>query len=133
MIVRHFINWVRTAPASERADATRGLALAWLHYQISENDRGAAEGALLMMLDDPSALVRRALAEAFAHSQEAPAALVQALSHDQPSVALPMLEFSPLLIDADLVDLVATAGSDVQCAIAAAPAPRSEALPPRSN
>lgn len=118
MIVRHFINWVRTAPASERADAIRGLALAWLHYQISEHDRGAAEGALLMMLDDPSPIVRRALSEAFAHSHEAPAALVQALSHDQASVALPMLEFSPLLIDADLVDLVATGGSDVQCAIA---------------
>jgi uncharacterized protein (DUF2336 family) len=118
MIVRHFINWVRTAPASERADATRGLALAWLHYQISEHDRAAAEGALLMMLDDPSPMVRRALSEAFAHSHEAPAALVQALSHDQPSVALPLLEFSPLLIDADLVDLVATGGSDIQCAVA---------------
>ena len=118
MIVRHFINWVRTAPVSERADATRGLALAWLHYQISEHDRGAAEGALLMMLDDPSATVRRALSEAFAHSHEAPAALVQVLAHDQPSVALPMLEFSPLLIDADLVDLVATGDADTQRAIA---------------
>lgn len=118
MIVRHFINWVRTAPASERAAGTRGLALAWLNYQIDEQDRAAAEGALLMMLDDASPLVRRALAEAFAHSHETPIAIVQALSHDQASVAAPLLEFSPLLIDADLVDLVATGGSETQCAIA---------------
>jgi uncharacterized protein (DUF2336 family) len=33
-------------------------------------------------------------------------------------VALPVLEHSPLLIDADLVDIVATGNSDTQCAIA---------------
>ena len=37
---------------------------------------------------------------------------------DQPSIALPVLEHSPLLIDADLVDIVATGNSDMQCAIA---------------
>ena len=45
-------------------------------------------------------------------------AIVRALSADQPSVALPVLEHSPLLIDADLVDIVATGGDEVQCAIA---------------
>ena len=49
---------------------------------------------------------------------EAPAAIVQALSLDQPSVALPVLEHSPLLIDADLVDIVATGNGEMQCAIA---------------
>jgi uncharacterized protein (DUF2336 family) len=43
---------------------------------------------------------------------------VQALSLDQPSVALPILEHSPLLIDADLVDIVATGNDEMQCAIA---------------
>ncbi|MDE2380542.1 DUF2336 domain-containing protein [Bradyrhizobium sp.] len=118
MIVRQFISWIRTASAGERAEATRALARAWLVSDLSEDDRIAAEGALLMLLDDPSPLVRRAMAEAFARSSEAPAAIVQALSSDQPSVALPVLEHSPLLIDADLVDIVATGGSEVQCAIA---------------
>jgi uncharacterized protein (DUF2336 family) len=71
-----------------------------------------------MLLDDPSPLVRQAMAEVFARSTEAPAAIVQALSLDQPSVALPVLEHSPLLIDADLVDIVATGNSEMQCAIA---------------
>jgi uncharacterized protein (DUF2336 family) len=118
MIVRQFISWVRTASACVRADATRALAQAWLVSDLSEEDRAAAEGALLMLLDDPSPLVRQAMAEVFARCPEAPAAIVQALSLDQASVALPVLEHSPLLIDADLVDIVATGGSETQCAIA---------------
>ncbi|QPF94334.1 DUF2336 domain-containing protein [Bradyrhizobium commune] len=118
MIVRQFINWIRTAPAGERAEATRALARAWLISDLSRDDRIAAEGALLMLLDDPSPLVRQAMAEAFARSTDAPAAIVRALSADQPSVALPVLEHSPLLIDADLVDIVATGNDEVQCAIA---------------
>src|SRR6266508_1140244 len=118
MIVRQFISWIRTAPAGERAEATRALARAWLISDLSEDDRIAAEGALLMLLDDPSPLVRQAMAEVFSRSPDAPAAIVQALSLDQPSIALPVLEYSPLLIDADLVDIVATGNSDMQCAIA---------------
>ncbi|WGD55841.1 DUF2336 domain-containing protein [Bradyrhizobium sp. CB1650] len=118
MIVRQFISWIRTAPAGDRAEATRALARAWLISDLSHDDRIAAEGALLMLLDDPSPLVRQAMAEAFARSAEAPAAIVRALSADQPSVALPVLEHSPLLIDADLVDIVATGNEEVQCAIA---------------
>jgi uncharacterized protein (DUF2336 family) len=58
------------------------------------------------------------MAEVFARSMEAPAAIVQALALDQTSVALPILEHSPLLIDADLVDIVATGDGETQCAIA---------------
>jgi len=118
MIVRQFISWIRTASAGERAEATRALARAWLISDLSEHDRAAAEGALLMQLDDASPLVRQAMAEVFAHSADAPAAIVRALSLDQASVALPVLEHSPLLIDADLVDIVATGNCEVQCAIA---------------
>ncbi|THD59367.1 MAG: DUF2336 domain-containing protein [Bradyrhizobium sp.] len=117
MIVRQFINWVRSAPAGERAEATRALARAWLISDLSHEDRVGAEGALLMLLDDASPLVRQAMAEVFAHSPDAPAAIVQALSLDQPSVAIPVLEHSPLLIDADLVDIVATGNCEMQCAI----------------
>jgi uncharacterized protein (DUF2336 family) len=118
MIVRQFISWIRTASAGERAEATRALARAWLISDLSPDDRIAAEGALLMLLDDPSPLVRKAMSETFARSLDAPAAIVRALSADQPNVALPVLEHSPLLIDADLVDIVATGNDEVQCAIA---------------
>ena len=59
MIVRQFLQWVRTAPAGERAEATGALARAYLYSDLTADDRGAAEGAMLMQLDDPSPLVRR--------------------------------------------------------------------------
>jgi len=62
MIVRHFLQWVRTAPPGERAEATSALARSFLYSDLSPDDLGAAEGAMLMLLDDPSPLVRRALA-----------------------------------------------------------------------
>jgi uncharacterized protein (DUF2336 family) len=119
MIVRQFISWIRTVPpAGARAEATRSLARAWLVSDLSDEDRAAAEGALLRLLDDPSPLVRQAMAEEFASSVLAPAVIVQALSVDQASVAQPILEHSPLLIDTDLVDIVATGNCEMQCAIA---------------
>ncbi len=118
MIVRQFISWVRTAPAGARAEATRSLARAWLISDLSDDDRAAAEGAFLRLLDDTSPLVRQAMAEEFATSSHAPAVIVQALSVDQPSVARPILQHSPLLIDTDLVDIIAAGNSETQCAIA---------------
>src|ERR1700710_3218390 len=118
MVFRQALSGVRPAPAGERAEATRSLARAWLISDLTPQDRTAAEGALLMLLDDASPLVRQAMAEVFARSADAPAAIVQALSVDQPSVALPVLEHSPLLSDADLVDIVATGNGVMQCAIA---------------
>lgn len=131
MIVRQFIGWVRSAPAGERAEATRSLARAYLFSDLDQDDHVAAEGALLMMLDDASPLVRQAMAEVFAHSLDAPPAVVQALANDQPSIACIVLEHSPLMIDADLVDLAATGNAEVQCAIARRsdlPAPVSAAI-----
>ncbi len=125
MIVRQFINWVRTAPAGERAEATRALARAWLISDLSDDDRAAAEGALLMLLDDASPLVRQAMAEVFSGAIDAPPSIVAALSVDQPAIAVLVLEHSPLLIDADLVDIVATGNPETQCAIA-----RRADLPP---
>jgi uncharacterized protein (DUF2336 family) len=126
MIVRHFLQWVRTAAAGERAEATSALARAYLYSDLSPDDRGAAEGAMLMLLDDPSPLVRRALADALAASLDAPPAIVFALAADQSTIAAPVLALSPLFIDADLVDAVATGGPAVQVAIASRDAlPRS--------
>jgi len=118
MIVRQFLQWVRQAPPGERAEATSALARAYLYSDLSSDDLAAAEGAIVMLLDDPSPLVRRALADVFASSQQAPMIVVQALAADQTDVALPVLEQSPLLLDDDLVDLVATGDTNVQMAIA---------------
>lgn len=128
MIVRRFLQWVRTAPVGERAEATGALARAYLYSELSADDRAAAEGAMLMLLDDPTPLVRRALADALAASPDAPPAVIYALAADQPQIAAPVFALSPLFVDADLVDAVATQSPAVQVAIAnRAALPRSVA------
>ena len=119
MSVRHFLHWVRTAPAGERAEATGALARAYLYSDLPPDDRAAAEGAMLMLLDDASPLVRQALADTLAASPAAPPAIVLALAADQPEIAGPVLALSPLFVDADLVDAVATGDAEVQAAVAA--------------
>ena len=118
MIVRQFLQWVRHAPPGERAEATSALARAYLHSDLSADDLAAAEGAMIMLLDDPSPLVRRALAEVFASAQKAPRVVVHALAADQPEIAIAVLSRSPLLSEDDLVDLIATAHPEAQVAIA---------------
>jgi uncharacterized protein (DUF2336 family) len=61
------------------------------------------------------------LAETFATSEKAPASVVHALAADQPDVAALVLARSPLFIDTDLVDMVATGAGTIQTAIARRP------------
>ena len=124
MIVRQFLQWVRTAEAAERAEATSALARAYLYSDLTHDDRIAAEGAMIMLLDDPSPLVRHALADALGSSRDAPATVVHALINDQPDIAAMVLERSPLLLESDLVDSVAVGNANIQAAIA-----RRAALP----
>ena len=126
MIVRQFLQWIRHAPPGERAEATSALARAYLYSDLSPDDIAAAEGAIIMLLDDPSPLVRRALADVFATSQKAPPVVIHALANDQPEIAIAILALSPMLKEADLIDLVATAQPAAQAAIA------SRAMLPRS-
>jgi uncharacterized protein (DUF2336 family) len=126
MIVRQFLQWVRHAPPGERAEATSALARAYLHSDLSPDDLAAAEGAMIMLLDDPSPLVRRALSEVFAATQKAPRVVVHALAADQPEIAIPVLTRSPLLLENDLIDLIATVHPECQVAIA------TRAILPRS-
>jgi uncharacterized protein (DUF2336 family) len=109
---------VRSAAAAERAEATTALARAYLYSDLSNDDHAATEGALIMLLDDPSPLVREALACALAFSENAPPPVILGLAADQPEVASWVLEHSPLLMDADLVDAVATGRPQNQTAIA---------------
>jgi uncharacterized protein (DUF2336 family) len=62
--------------------------------------------------------VRRALADVFAASEQAPPTVVHSLAGDQADVASPVLERSPLFLDADLVEAVATGEPARQVAIA---------------
>ncbi len=121
MIVQRFLAWVETAPAGARAEATSALGRAYLYSDLDDRDRADAEVALTSMLDDPSPLVRRALAEAFASALDAPHHCVVALACDQSDIAAIVLSRSPVLTDAELVDCAAVGDAVAQAAIALRP------------
>ena len=120
-IVRRFLAWAQRAGAEERAEAASALARAYLHSDLTPSMRAEAALAMTSLLDDPSASVRRALAEALGGASEAPRHVILALAGDQSDVAAAVLQRSPVLTDADLVDCAALADVVAQCAIARRP------------
>lgn len=118
MIVRQFLKWIQTAPPGERADATSALARAYLYSDLASGDRLAAEAAMTVLLDDPSVLVRRVMAEVLANSEYAPRSVILGLTQDQIDIAEIVIERSPVLLDVELVDLAASGKERLQLAVA---------------
>ena len=121
MIVERFLEWIRTAPVARRAAGCHALARSFLFSALSPEERDGLEAAMTVLLDDPAAEVRLSLAHALAASDKAPHHIILALSEDQPHVAALVAERSPLLLDSELVDLLATREEVVQIAIARRP------------
>ncbi len=117
MIIDRFQVWARTAPASGRADGVRVLAKAFLYSDLGTMRREAMR-LLTEFLDDPSPLVRRALAEMLASAPSAPHHIVLTLADDQTEIAAIVLAQSPVLTDAELIDCAASGDEAVQVAIA---------------
>ncbi len=120
-IVRRFLAWAQQADAEGRADAASALARAYLYSDLDPGARAEATIGLTAVLDDPSALVRRALAEALASAADAPRHIVLALACDQSEVASVILARSPILTDAELVDCAAIGDVAAQTALAQRP------------
>lgn len=118
MIVRNFLSWAQTAPAAQRAEGAGALARAYLYSDLDAHARRETEIALMSLLDDPSPLVRKALADNFASAADAPHAIVSALASDQSDIASPVLSRSPLLTEAELIDCAAIGDAFAQSAIA---------------
>ncbi len=81
----------------------------------------AAALAITYLLDDPSPLVRLALAEALAGSADAPRAVIVCLAEDQPEIACTVIACSPVLTENDLVDLAGRSDGLTRGMIAARP------------
>jgi uncharacterized protein (DUF2336 family) len=118
MIARRFLAWARIAPACARADATSALARAYLFAEMEPEERYEAEVALTVMLDDPSPLVHRALAEAIASAADAPHHLITGLVRLGGEAAALVLSRTHLLSEAELIDATALGDERAQVAIA---------------
>jgi uncharacterized protein (DUF2336 family) len=120
-IVRRFLAWAQSAHAEARAEGASALARAYLYCDLPAHLRAEAVLAMTALVDDVSVLVRRALAEALCNAREAPRPLILALAGDVPEVAAAVLQRSPVLTDADLIDRAASADGLAQTALARRP------------
>ena len=127
-IVRRFLAWVQSAETDARAQGANALVRAYLYSDLPTFVRAEAVLAMTALLDDPSVSVRRSLAEALCRAQDAPRGVVLALAADEPEAAAPVLQYSPVLTEADLVDCVASGDVVAKTALA-----RRPNLPPRAK
>ncbi|MEM8796904.1 MAG: DUF2336 domain-containing protein, partial [Pseudomonadota bacterium] len=118
MIVEQFLQWITTANPEKRARATHALARAFFVSELSEDDCHAAEAAMTFLLDDPDVRVRFALCDVLAEEPEAPRHIVLGLLYDVDQISLEIVKKSPVLIDSELVDIVALRRKPFQMAVA---------------
>jgi uncharacterized protein (DUF2336 family) len=121
MLVKSFLAWIENAGPRERSEAVDMLAQAYMAGTLGDETPGEAEAALTLVLDDPARAVRRTLACAFAEYSAAPRHIMRALAADHAEVAAPLLARSPVLQEADLIDLSSTSEGLALVAIALRP------------
>lgn len=121
MLVTRFLNRLSRSAPTERVKIVRALVRVYLEVPLDAENRTAAATALIAILDDPVPRVRRALAEGLAASPDAPRTVIRALAEDLPAIAHVVLSRSPVLREAELVDLVGAGCEQTRVSIARRP------------
>jgi uncharacterized protein (DUF2336 family) len=112
---------VKGVTADERAAAAYKLCRTIDTTPLSEEDREAACEILRVMAADAAEMVRRALVVTLKESSLVPRDVALKLARDIETISLPMLNCSPVFLDADLAEIVRLGGPVRQLAIARRP------------
>ena len=88
---------------------------------LGDEERRIAEDILRGLMKDAEARVRAALSEQLKSYSGLPRDMALTLARDVESVALPILQFSDVLTDDDLIEIVRSGSSEKQVAIAGRP------------
>ena len=107
--------------ARTRAQTTAKIAAEFDAATLSDAERRIAEDLFRTLVEDTEVLVREALAAHLKSTPELPHDVALALARDVDSVALPMLKFSEVLTDDDLIEIVRGREPAKQVAIAQRP------------
>lgn len=113
-----FADLSRSSDSNERGHAAHLAAMAYLGHCGPADEHAALYAALIGFLDDASVKVRAALAYGLLHSAEAPRPIILALLQDSPVISRAVLQYSPLLVDADLMPIVRSGDASALLAIA---------------
>jgi uncharacterized protein (DUF2336 family) len=92
--------------------------IAGQHRDLSGSQRKMAEDIFRLMVKDAEVRVREALAKQLKENSLVPHDVALALAKDVESVALPMLQFSEVLNDEDLIEIVKSQSQEKQVAVA---------------
>jgi uncharacterized protein (DUF2336 family) len=101
-----FVALSRSGDSEERGQAAHLAAQAYLLHSGPAEEHAALYAALIGFLDDPSVRVRGALGYGLLHAADAPRPILLALLQDSEVIARAIAQYSPALIDADLIALV---------------------------
>jgi uncharacterized protein (DUF2336 family) len=113
-----FVALCRSGNSEDRGQAAHLAAMAYLGHTGPADEHAALYAALIGFLDDPSVKVRAALAYGLLHSREAPRPVLLALLQDSLVISRAVAQYSPALIDADLIPLVRGADPVLLAAVA---------------
>ncbi|MGE5546209.1 MAG: DUF2336 domain-containing protein [Solirubrobacterales bacterium] len=92
--------------------------IAGQHPSLSEAQRKLAEDIFRLMMRDAEVRVREALAHQLKENPLVPHDVAVSLARDVESVSLPILRFSEVLTDEDLIEIVRSQSPDKQIAVA---------------
>lgn len=106
---QQFVALSESANSNDRGQAAHYAATAFVRHNGSIEEHAALYAALVCFLDDVSVKVRAALAYGLLHTQAAPRPVMISLLNDAPIIARAVAQYSPVLVDADLVSVVAEA------------------------
>ncbi|MCJ9430297.1 DUF2336 domain-containing protein [Kordiimonas marina] len=101
-----------------RADAASKVAATFGGHDLTESERKIAEDIFRFMLKDAAVRVRQALSESLKDNPDVPKDVATSLAQDVDEVAIPIIESSSVLSDADLINIVRTRDAEVQKAVA---------------
>jgi uncharacterized protein (DUF2336 family) len=114
----HFVELSQSGNSEERGQAAHLAALAFLAHTGPADEQAALYAALIGFLDDPSVKVRAALAYGLLHTMDAPRPILLSLLQDSRVISRAVAQYSPALIDADLMALVRTCDLSMLLAVA---------------
>lgn len=101
-----------------RAEAAKMVSGQFNGGSLSDGERKIAEDIFKIMVRDAEVRVREALSISLKENPDVPHDVAVSLANDVVGVAGPMLEFSDVLTDDDLMEIVKSQGADSQIAIA---------------
>lgn len=103
-----------SSPTATKVDIAKNIAKYYKQGTYEEGQVKIAEQVFRTLLKDTETQVRKTLSESIKDAPGVPYDVVASLARDIEEVSLPVLEFSEVLSDVDLIDIISSTESEKQ-------------------